>query len=177
MAREKDYLSCKIVQEQKWEDSKNGDCAKLSGSYWLYRESNSVDSDRFHQETPPLIVQPRQVELKTITLYMYLYMFLVCTACNVSFLCNKEMYKQILFSWSWYDHTKPYVLTRYCSVSYIVLSTHVTQIAQINWILLGLLYCIKHSGDTDTIEWVYHFQWKLLKQYEILALGYVQIFP
>ncbi len=32
------------------------------------------------------------VGLKTITLYII--MFLVCTACNVSFLCNKEMYKQ-----------------------------------------------------------------------------------
>ncbi len=29
-------------------------------------ESNSVDSDRFHKETPPLLVQPRQVELKII---------------------------------------------------------------------------------------------------------------
>ena len=35
---------------------------KLKGQ--RYRESNSVDSDRFLQETPPLLVQPRKVELK-----------------------------------------------------------------------------------------------------------------
>ncbi len=62
----------KIAKEQKWDDSKNGNCAKLPGSYWLYRESNSVDSDRFHKETPPLLVQPRQVELKTgVVQYSY----------------------------------------------------------------------------------------------------------
>ncbi len=56
----------KIVKEQKWEDSKIGNCAKLTGSYWLYREPKSVYSDRFHKETPPLLVQPRKVELKIV---------------------------------------------------------------------------------------------------------------
>ncbi len=45
-------VSChvKIMKEKKWEGDKNGHCVKLSGSYWLYRDSCSHDSDSFYKE-------------------------------------------------------------------------------------------------------------------------------
>ncbi len=101
---DKGYLSCK-----NWRN-KNGKIGKIvivQNSFvpigHNYRESYSVDSDMSHKETSTLLVQPRQLELKTGTLWTRFHadIFIRSTVWNENIFWNLCFFFQLSAQSAW----------------------------------------------------------------------------